>query len=422
MSGALFRPGDYTSAGYPFEPQGPVYLDGDSDPNRRETSLKFGFYPLANVKDKDLLEQYHLVQPLMEKKDDPRFRARLRQGLVELLTAVDRDVQSNCRIKGLKITRIGLSIPAQWTLEFEDVYREIAMQVFGYIGGNIEANIFFHTETEALAHFLLHETPEHFQVRESEDYRVFLFLDFGGHNMNGCIFNLVQRDQNESPSFYRIGDAFGVGGGSEHWTFNIGKRVLHEMRNSTGMSLSLEEQRDMLESFNIKKGSLGPSRARANQPFKFGPCPVSMSLEDITECFEKGHKNVFEKAKGEIELVSEYKAVPQVIISGGTAKHTDVQIRLRGFCNAAGIPEPWFVSGSSMTYSSGKIAHGVAMAASNCLTIPEFMARGAAFGLQTRECANRGNTNPNNLWNDVGYFLLSQVFLLRRSLRKQSIS
>lgn len=59
--------------------------------------------------------------------------------------------------------------------------------------------------------------------------------------------------------------------------------------------------------------------------------------------------------------------------------------------------------------SSGRIAKGVALAASNCLTVEQFMARGAAFGRQMKQSANRGNTNPDDQWDNFAPFLLSQV-------------
>lgn len=181
---AHLRPGDYPSAGYPFETHGDVYVGGNLAPDRQEVSLKYGFYPLAYANglddyQDDMLEQYLLVRPLMDRKNDVRFLARLRQGISELLAVLYEDVKQVCKSEGLKVTRIGLSIPSQWTMEFMEVYADIASDVFVHP----KDAIFFHTETEALAHFLLKESLLTIQARPDDAYSVFLFLDFGGHNM-----------------------------------------------------------------------------------------------------------------------------------------------------------------------------------------------------------------------------------------------
>ncbi|GKT50060.1 uncharacterized protein ColSpa_10241 [Colletotrichum spaethianum] len=175
--------GDFSSAGYPFRSKGPVYLGERADPTSQAVSLKYAFYPLADASD-ELLEQYHLVRSLMERKSDAKFLDRLRQGLEELLAVIKCSVDDICTRQRIKVTRIGLSIPSQWTLEFEDVYKNIVSSVFGHS----QSSIFFHTETEALAHYLLDEGLDYLLPDQHSEYRVFLFLDLGGHNMVSLLF------------------------------------------------------------------------------------------------------------------------------------------------------------------------------------------------------------------------------------------
>ena len=219
-----YENGDFSSNGYPFD-DGEVYLGDNPDPERRLISLKYGFYLLANAKD-ELLEQYPLVNPLMERQNDPNFRARLVEGLKQLFTKIRPHVLRICEKKRFTIDKIALSIPAQWTLEFEDVYTDIIVEVFS----QPRSKLWFYTETEALAHFLFRN---HMDGLEFEgDHEVMLFLDFGGHNMvwspsltrcslwrdihanvdmrrqTGCIFNVV-RSSDDKTGFYCIEEPFG---------------------------------------------------------------------------------------------------------------------------------------------------------------------------------------------------------------------
>ncbi|KAF6805028.1 hypothetical protein CMUS01_14714 [Colletotrichum musicola] len=341
--------------------------------------------------------------------------------------------------------------------EVHAIYADIASNVFVHP----KDAVFFHTETEALAHFLLKESLLTIQARSDDPYSVFLFLDFGGHNMvslstladcpgqssfpsmpkarrgltcslqNGCVYNLVQGEDDERPSFYRIGKASGTrlfvsstalhacilirspgaGGGSEHWTYLVGVKALSKiLRESNQSGISPAKKREMLEKFNREKGRCGPVEMGNGQHFVFHMMhwPIDLGPEDLEQCFEEAHDRVFALAKSNIEHVAKYKVPPQIIVSGGTSRHPAVQRRLIEFCAAAGAPKPNFITGKSITFSSGKIAQGVAMAASNCLTIQQFMDRGAAFGVQMRQCANRGNSNPERLWDNYGFFLLSK--------------
>ncbi len=172
-------PGDFPSYGYPFEPQGQVYLGDNPATDRLRVSLKFGMYPLANAKD-ELVEQYPFLGALMDRKDDAAFRRRLVQGLDELFSVVRGRVDEICDVCNFKVVRIALSIPCQWDLDFEDLYRSNVARVFGQPPSNIS----LHTETEALAHFLLHSS--HKEIPTNNAY--VLFLDFGGHSMvSSCI-------------------------------------------------------------------------------------------------------------------------------------------------------------------------------------------------------------------------------------------
>ncbi|KAL0941658.1 uncharacterized protein CTRU02_204421 [Colletotrichum truncatum] len=351
---AQYKEGDFSSTAYPFDTDQPVYIGELIDPKRQGISLKYAFYVLVNESDHgedNLFKQYSLVNPLRRHKDDPNFIFRLETGLRDLFSAVRKLATQQCKNRRLKITSIGLSIPSQWTLDFEDAYRRIIIDVFGVP----RDGIFFHTETEALAHFLLQDHralllesgDEEGECDSVADYEVLLFLDFGGHNMNGCIFNVVygkERDQNKDASFYGISEPFGAGGGSEHWAYNIGELFLRKLDRFPGYKITHRERQKQLEWFHRNKDCLGPLQELEMIDFG-GDMDIDLLPEEINNCFEQSVEEILNIAKSNIEMVSQLKGVtPVVVVSGGTAKHVVIKRRLKDICSKNGIQKLRFVA------------------------------------------------------------------------------
>lgn len=177
LTGA-YTPCDFPSALYVFDDVSrDVYLVEKEDLSRQWVSAKYVFYPLANASD-TLLEQYPSVRHLMDKKDDLVFRGQLRRGMITLLSVLRDAAGAICHEHGLRIAKIGLTIPVQWTLEFEDVYRGLVREVFGM---DDAAQIHFYTEAEALSRYL-YKYYAH-KLDPSDQHNAILFFDFGGHNM-----------------------------------------------------------------------------------------------------------------------------------------------------------------------------------------------------------------------------------------------
>lgn len=145
-----FAPGDFCSAIYPFEANGPTYLYEESDPMRRPVSAKYAFYALVVASD-ELLEQYPLADELVAGRDNQAFQQRLKRGLEELFIRIGRLTHAICDENDYEIDVIGLSIPSQWTLDFEDLYRSVIVKAFG---ARYRDRIVFVYETEALGHYL----------------------------------------------------------------------------------------------------------------------------------------------------------------------------------------------------------------------------------------------------------------------------
>jgi len=187
LGGASY-PCDFPSALYVFDEDSALtadnlYLIEGEDSTRMSVSAKYAFYALTNISDA-LLEQYPPVHNLMARREDPAFRDKLRRGLIALLSVLRDRALAVCQTKKLQVVRIGLTIPVQWTLEFEEVYRELVCKVF-----KVDQDvIYFFTETEALARYLLKHNAD--QMDPDGEHNAIMFFDFGGHNMV-CLTSLM---------------------------------------------------------------------------------------------------------------------------------------------------------------------------------------------------------------------------------------
>ncbi|ORY68911.1 uncharacterized protein BCR38DRAFT_424659 [Pseudomassariella vexata] len=436
-----FDKGDFSSTGYPFDEDGPIYMGEKVNPRRESISLKYAFYPLVDGSD-EFIEQYRLAEPLMRRRNDQKFLDRLKQGLMDLFSRLFRRVNEVCGVMRLRVMSIGLSIPSQWELDFEDLYRGIVAEAFHHPS----EDIFFITETEALAHFLCTDIDHRNHLVENRDHihhDVVLVLDFGGHNMNTCVFNIVYGRGN-TQSFYLIGKPDGRGGGSEQWEYLIGETCLELIQQAPGETLSAKAKQSILDDFNRQKSGLGPG-----QPDNFDlevigqtgtPWQVFLSPEKITSCFNEALKEPLALATEKIQQLAKMyrsqndrheadgeinkgrhrrqRAQPRVIVAGGTSKHEGLQSQLRDLCQSSGLPDPVFTDDIMVQYDSVKIAMGAAYAIARPLTVDQFMRRGAAFGLQMRQHATRGNSNAENEWDDRAMFLMSK----RRQIKDLKIN
>lgn len=170
---------DFSTQGYIFDDNSnpPYYLGEEDVPTRQHAALKYGFYVLVNELH-PMFESYTLLEKFTSRKDNIAFCARIRRGLEELYLVLRERVTEICKEMNFRLDHIALTIPAEWTLEFEDVYRDIVASVFQH---PLEA-ITFVTETEALVHYLFKHCTRQLQLYRKNVENLFI-LDFGGHSM-----------------------------------------------------------------------------------------------------------------------------------------------------------------------------------------------------------------------------------------------
>ncbi|KAK3934743.1 hypothetical protein QBC46DRAFT_273214 [Diplogelasinospora grovesii] len=390
---------DFPSLAYPFDENGPVYGGNKHKTARIPIFLKYAFYALANASD-HLLEQYPLVTPITERKDDEAFRGRLREGLIALLTQIRVQVDQICTDNLLYIEHLAVTVPAQWTLEFEDVYKGLLDEVF-----NMPGKYVFVTETEALAHWLFRRYL--LEAEREQQHDVMLFLDFGGHNMNGCMFRIVRNVDGEGGvGFYRMGDPFGAGGGSEQWEYNVGEHCIRER------GLEPLVAQSVLDDFAIRKGTLFPGNIEEKACFMYRESKgeheiFKISATALDNCWEEALRGPFRVTA---DCLRRFVALPDhikklVVVSGGTARNEGVRSWLADWCRNAGLPPPFEAARYDHVYI--KVAKGAALAVANRMTVQQFWARGAALGLQLRQGTTGAIKNLQNVWDNEAAFAVN---------------
>ncbi|RYP33739.1 hypothetical protein DL767_004606 [Monosporascus sp. MG133] len=406
--------GDFSVAAYPFGKSGKVYLGDDPDPERESVSLKYAFYILANGSD-ELLDQYQLLDKFRNRRHDPVLRKRLQQGLEQLFSRFFGRVKDVCKTRRVLITKIALSIPAQWTLEFTDVYKHVIARAARIVNTSA-IEIFFVTETQALAHFICSNYLDILILHPNRTgSEVFLFLDFGGHNMNSCIYH-VGYDADNEPTFYLMADPVGAGGGSELWEYNVLQKAIEfvEIHQGRPGAMSNKHKQRLRDDFDREKGRQALEESKG---FRFEAegldgklLTITLGAEIVTSCFNEALKRPLEKVEEQLQhLAAMGEKEPHVVVTGGTARHRGLRARLIELCEEKYHIDPpvWEEDLEADEYTV-KVAQGAAYAVSNPLTVEQFMDRGAAFGIQRLRRWTRDSPSLEEKWDNIAEFLMSK--------------
>ncbi|KAK2016935.1 hypothetical protein LZ32DRAFT_655162 [Colletotrichum eremochloae] len=348
-----------------------------------------------------------------------RFERRCQKRLEANVAAWINVVKERCEKSDdpLNIKRIGLTIPAHWTIEEEEAYRTLIEKAFPKSRSRktwLQYSISFMTEIEGFAHFFFHDPHRCKKYLGDEPDNFVLFLDFGGHSMNGCLY--YSRQIRGKLAFYRVRDPFGAVGGSALWEAAVGdfcykhaiskegsKATDNSKVQSEFQKMFREEMRD--QDYNPYDGI----ELRIKPPGKntnFGDTWITIGAGQSRQFFFDAMHNPLKLAEKEIKALAPYEGLYEnvgvkILVSGGTANSEAVQRELKGYCKAAGVSEPIFAH--KKLGRSFAIAKGAAMAVARDMSFLEFIENGAAFGIQMLQ----GSNNPERKWDNVGRMLLA---------------
>ncbi|KAI1325508.1 hypothetical protein F5Y16DRAFT_422803 [Xylariaceae sp. FL0255] len=390
-----FGDGEYSSAIYPTEPREPIYNGNVIIPERYQLSAKVSVPPLIGTSSDSEIHQYgyELVQRHFDKLKDADTRKRALTGIEGLFREVYRDVQNRCRENDLFIAAIVLAIPAHWTLEYEELYKGVIEATFTEYDGDI----FFVTEAEAIARYLYQNERQILAPSQDDgDGTVVLIMDFGGHNMNGCLINIAASDDRDGdPGFFLLAKAEDAGGGSEQWERYIAEECIQLMIREglipNDDSTSPQQNQMLLDDFNkFKKENCG----KTNADFKFHYLapdgrtePLSLSFSKVAEAHNQAFDFALHKADVMMEEATDISnGTARVIVTGGSVRCEFT----RG--NVEQLSQKHNISKDKLCFPHQKgvhkptmmIACGAAFAAAYQVSVSQFIDRGAAFGMQIK--------------------------------------
>ncbi|KAK1838345.1 hypothetical protein CCHR01_19035 [Colletotrichum chrysophilum] len=260
-----------------------------------------------------------------------------------------------------------------------------------------------------------------------EKYTTVLGLDFGGFSMSGCPIRARASPCVDAAAFFRLGDPFGAGGGTEHWESYISEFCTEETLKPDGPDRKksfLDEnlRAQLLESFHQQIAESGVEtfremRLHANISDSI---PVLIPESVVKATFEAAMKAPLDMAQKHInELGRLYGASHQcrVVVTGGSARHFEVQRRLRQCCKDAGLRfKPIFAYDTANGSPAFNVARGAALATSKSITVNEYLSNGAAFGIQMlqrdlqvpKQVSGGRVASNNDVWDDTAAILFNQ--------------
>lgn len=188
----------YTSHIYPFDNPSPnppgemVYPGNNRLLGRRSISSKLGMYAVVGISD-DIARQSPELQDLRALvHQKPELKQVIRIGIEQIMYCVLFKVRNSSTLpRGLDA--IALTVPAQWTIEFEDEYGELLVSAWERVFDSAAPQLIFLSEGQTNAHYAFYrDTFSAAYDRQHLSHRDFfdigrskngvLLIDAGGHS------------------------------------------------------------------------------------------------------------------------------------------------------------------------------------------------------------------------------------------------
>lgn len=147
------------------------YLGNEFQDDREESSAKFIPYILTSKNEKSLYQYLILERLWAERKKIGKqlFHERLEEAFDQFLCFVLKAIKCALETyssegKQIRIQLVAMTIPSQWDLNFEEVYRRMFKRAFLQTfdetpeAASRDLVVVFHTEATALAQYIFHES------------------------------------------------------------------------------------------------------------------------------------------------------------------------------------------------------------------------------------------------------------------------
>ncbi|KAJ0115751.1 hypothetical protein J7T55_010574 [Diaporthe amygdali] len=204
-----------------------VYQGNNRVPGRRSISSKLAMYAVVGISD-EIARQSPQLQELLELvQQTPQLKRVLRLGIEQMFRVVLQNVCLYLEGQNRRIGAIALTIPAQWTIDFEEEYGERFVTAWAQAFHYAAPEIIFLTEGQTNVHFAFYtETPNarfdrHILRNEGflDSGRIsngLLLFDAGGHSTN-CSLVTICQDNNQ----LEVLPDRGVIGGTALWAWYV---------------------------------------------------------------------------------------------------------------------------------------------------------------------------------------------------------
>lgn len=193
----------FTSHIYPYDntspnPPGEVVYPGNNRLlARRSISSKLGMYAVVGISDEVARQSPELQELRAQVRQKPELKRVIRIGIEQIMYRVLRKVHESLalsreNVPGV-IDAIALTIPAQWTIEFEDEYGELLTSAWHRVFDCPAPQLIFLSEGQTNAHYAFYrDSVQAMQDRQHLSHRDFfdigrskngvLLIDAGGHS------------------------------------------------------------------------------------------------------------------------------------------------------------------------------------------------------------------------------------------------
>lgn len=193
----------FTSHLYPYDhtspnPAGEVVYPGNNRLlGRRSISSKLGMYAVVGISDEVARQSPELQELRASVRQKPELKRIIRIGIEQIMYCVLCKVHDFCALSSEPTPRvvdaIALTIPAQWTIEFEEEYGELLMSAWDRVFDCQAPQLIFLNEGQTNAHYVFYRDTitamhdrQHLSHRDLFDIgrskNAVLLIDAGGHS------------------------------------------------------------------------------------------------------------------------------------------------------------------------------------------------------------------------------------------------
>ncbi|POS76994.1 hypothetical protein DHEL01_v204613 [Diaporthe helianthi] len=359
----------FSSDIYPFETENPnpsgrwIYPGNNRAPGRRAISSKLAMYAVVGISD-EVSRQSLQIRSLVEKvAQDPQIKQNIRIGIHQMLVDVLREVSKffQCSrpptpLHG-DLDAIALTVPAQWTIEFEEEYGELLTAAWDQVFTVAAPQIFFLGEGQTNVHYAFYratlttsydrhrlESRGFFELGRAKN--AILVIDAGGHSTNTSLVTICDDDNQ-----LEIRPDHGAIGGTALWGWYVveaAKSGWYKAFPGTTMPLDVETAIMKLfyslnadyrfhlgASFQIE--GCGPGR----KDFLF-----RLDVSELTKTFNEGLLHSFSLIEAGVRQLKDLQSRCErieIIIGGGSAKGVMWSERMGELCNKYQMKAPTYL-------------------------------------------------------------------------------